>query len=119
MVKMPDSDQPGCFRNSLLEAQSLFGEAGWVWRDGALRNAQGQPFVLNVQMTEGVQVRRTVADGTTTRKRMQEFDYDHHDGELPRVTQPRGRAAPQPVRPGSPLHRRDPPRTRRETRHTR
>lgn len=93
MVQLPDNDRAGGFRNSLIEAQRLFREAGWVWRDGALRNALGEPFTLNVQMSEGVplprietflrniermgvQVRRTVADGATTRKRMQDFDYD-------------------------------------------
>jgi len=93
MVELPDTDPPRSYRDSLIEAQRLFREAGWVWRDGALRNARGEPFTLDVQMTEGVplprietflrniermgvRVRRSVGDAATSRKRMQEFDYD-------------------------------------------
>ncbi len=33
-------------RNNLRRARDLLAEAGWTYRDGALRNAQGQPMVL-------------------------------------------------------------------------
>lgn len=33
-------------RNNLRRARDLLAEAGWTYRDGALRNAQGQPLVL-------------------------------------------------------------------------
>lgn len=93
MVEMPDTSAPRSFRDSLVLAQTLFREAGWVYRDGALRNARGEAFTVNAQMHEGVpfprietflrnlermgvQVRRSVGDAATTRKRLQSFDFD-------------------------------------------
>ncbi|SDG90857.1 microcin C transport system substrate-binding protein [Paraburkholderia phenazinium] len=42
--KQPDSDPPGSLRANLLQARALLAEAGWVYRDGALRNAKGEKF---------------------------------------------------------------------------
>ncbi len=39
----PSTEQQG-LRHNLLEAKSLLEEAGWRYRDGALRNAAGEPF---------------------------------------------------------------------------
>nr|WP_180970554.1 extracellular solute-binding protein [Burkholderia sp. WAC0059] len=44
----PDTDPPGSLRANLLEARALLAAAGWTYRNGALRNAQGQPFVFEV-----------------------------------------------------------------------
>jgi microcin C transport system substrate-binding protein len=44
MPIQPDTDPPGSLRANLLQARALLAEAGWVYRDGALRNAKGQPF---------------------------------------------------------------------------
>ncbi|MGQ0710851.1 MAG: extracellular solute-binding protein [Rhodoferax sp.] len=40
------TDGGGSLRANLRQAQALLKEAGWEWRDGALRNAQGQPLRL-------------------------------------------------------------------------
>ena len=37
---------PGSLRENLRKARDLLAEAGWTYRDGALRNAKGEPFTL-------------------------------------------------------------------------
>ncbi|MFP3570928.1 ABC transporter substrate-binding protein, partial [Paraburkholderia sp. SIMBA_030] len=44
----PNTDPPGSLRANLLKARELLAQAGWTYRNGALRNAQGQPFVFEV-----------------------------------------------------------------------
>ena len=39
----PSTDPPGSLRANLREAKALLAEAGWTFRDGALRNAKGRP----------------------------------------------------------------------------
>lgn len=47
MYQPPTTDGPGqSLRNNLRRAQALLKDAGWVYRDGALRNAKGEPMVL-------------------------------------------------------------------------
>lgn len=46
MVQAPRTDGDSSLRNNLRQAQALLKEAGWTYRDGALRNAQGKPLVL-------------------------------------------------------------------------
>lgn len=33
-------------RDHLRRAKKLLADAGWIYRDGALRNAKGEPFTL-------------------------------------------------------------------------
>lgn len=42
----PTTTPPNSLRDNLKLARDLLAEAGWVYRDGALRNAQGEPFVI-------------------------------------------------------------------------
>ena len=46
--KQPDTDPPSSLRANLLEARALLEQAGWTYRDGALRNAKGQPFQFEI-----------------------------------------------------------------------
>ena len=47
MYKPPTTEGPGhSLRDNLRKAQALLKQAGWEYRDGALRNAQGEPMVL-------------------------------------------------------------------------
>ena len=46
MVTAPRTDGENSLRNNLRQAQALLKEAGWTYRDGALRNAQGEPLEL-------------------------------------------------------------------------
>lgn len=42
----PTTTPPGSLRANLLKAQKLLAEAGWAYRDGALRNVKGEAFRL-------------------------------------------------------------------------
>jgi microcin C transport system substrate-binding protein len=53
MPVQPDTDPPGTLRTNLLEARALLADAGWTYRDGALRNAKGQPFEFEVLEDSG------------------------------------------------------------------
>ncbi|WP_370681936.1 extracellular solute-binding protein [Comamonas sp. GB3 AK4-5] len=80
-------------RRNLKQAQSLLTEAGWTFRDGALRNAQGQPFVIRMDLADrssevvfapyarnlrrlGIAFEYRLADPSIIRKRLNEFDFD-------------------------------------------
>lgn len=42
----PTTEPPHSLRDNLKTARALLSEAGWTYRDGALRNAKGDPFVM-------------------------------------------------------------------------
>ena len=87
----PDSGHT--LRDHLRQARELLREAGWTYRDGALRNASGQamsiefldssgsmgrvvtPFAKNLEKL-GIQVRYKVIDFALLQKRMDVFDFD-------------------------------------------
>lgn len=46
MAIPPTTTPPHSLRDNLRKAQKLLNEAGWTYRDGALRNANGEPFVI-------------------------------------------------------------------------
>ncbi len=46
MVLPPNTDAPNSLRDNLRKAKALLADAGWKLRDGALRNAKGEPFVI-------------------------------------------------------------------------
>ncbi|MDB5838347.1 MAG: transporter substrate-binding protein, partial [Herminiimonas sp.] len=101
----PRTDPPASLRSNLLQARALFKEAGWEYRDGALRNAKGEPFTFEVLDDQsalsrvisvyvrnlqklGIQVRQRTADYALVQKRMEEFDYDMTSQRFPDVTSP-------------------------------
>lgn len=93
-VPLPPSTQPpDSLRGNLLKAKALLEEAGWTYRDGALRNARGEPmtveyldggsggeriFVPYAQALEklGIEGRYRRADFALIQKRLQVFDFD-------------------------------------------
>jgi microcin C transport system substrate-binding protein len=101
----PRTDPPASLRANLLQAKALFKEAGWEYRDGALRNAKGEPFgfeilddqsalsriisvyIRNLQKL-GIQVSQRTADYALVQKRMEEFDFDMTSIRFPDVTSP-------------------------------
>jgi len=101
----PRTDPPHSLRANLLQAVELFREAGWTYRDGALRNAKGEPFafeiiddqsalsrvisvyVRNLQKL-GIQVTQRTADYALIQKRMDEFDFDMTSIRFPDMTSP-------------------------------
>jgi microcin C transport system substrate-binding protein len=80
-------------RDHLRQARDLLKDAGWSYRDGALRNAKGQalsiefldssgsmgrvvtPFAKNLEKL-GIQVQYKVIDFALLQKRMDVFDFD-------------------------------------------
>ncbi len=87
-----DTDANG-LRHNLRRAQALLAEAGWSYRDGALRNAQGQAFELEYLDSNevgarvvapwqrnlaklGIQLRFRPVDFALYQQRLRSFDYD-------------------------------------------
>lgn len=86
-------------RRNLKEAQRLLAEAGWSFRDGALRNAKGEAFVIRMDLADrssevvlapyarnlrrlGIAFEYRLADPSIIRKRLNEFDFDMAVGML-------------------------------------
>jgi microcin C transport system substrate-binding protein len=92
----PNTNPPGSLRANLVKAGALLSQAGWTYRDGALRNAKGEPFefeilcdsgsaqslgpviapyVRNLQ-TLGITVHFRATDFAVYRQRLDAFDFD-------------------------------------------
>ena len=101
----PRTDPPHSLRVNLLQARALFKEAGWEYRDGALRNGKGEPFtfeilddqsalsrVISVYIRNlqklGIEVNQRTADYALVQKRMEEFDFDMTSIRFPDTTSP-------------------------------
>lgn len=101
----PNTDAPRSLRANLLEAVELLRQAGWTYREGALRNAKGEPFafeiiddqsalsrVISVYIRNleklGIQVTQRTADFALVQKRMDEFDFDMTSIRFPDVSSP-------------------------------
>jgi microcin C transport system substrate-binding protein len=101
----PRTDPPMSLRANLIQAKNLLKEAGWEYRDSALRNASNEPFtfeilddqsalsrvisvyVRNLQKL-GFQVKQRTADYALVQKRMEEFDFDMTSIRFPDFTSP-------------------------------
>lgn len=101
----PSTDPPSSLRANLLQARELLRQAGWEYRDGALRNAGGEAFafeilddqsalsrvisiyVRNLQKL-GIQVTQRTADYALIARRMDAFDYDMTSIRFPDVSSP-------------------------------
>lgn len=83
----------GNLRDNLILGQALLEEAGWTYRDGALRNAAGEIFTVQSSVSEGIplprietflrnlsrygiRIVRKSGDPVASRLRMQDFDFD-------------------------------------------
>ncbi len=108
LPSQPDTTPPGSLRANLLKARALLAEAGWTYRDGALRNAKGEPFTFEVlddtsasgqwapimaQYTQalrrlGIQVNYRSVDFALYQKRLDAFDFDMTTIKFPDVQVP-------------------------------
>ena len=103
----PSTDPPGSLRENLRQAQALFAEAGWNYRDGALRNAKGEAFTiefLNDQPSMvrivgpfqkaleklGIELIYRVVDFSLSKQKMDAFDFELTTLRLPGTTAPGG-----------------------------
>jgi len=93
MSPAPSTTPPESLRQNLRKARELLAQAGWQYRDGALRNGQGEPFrfemvedgpfflrvisayVRNLEKL-GIQVDVRTSDYALHQKRMDEYDFD-------------------------------------------
>ena len=93
MAAPPRTDPPHSLRSNLLHAKRLLNDAGWAYRDGALRNAQGEamvleymdsneggarvvtPWVRNLEKL-GIALRFRPVDFALYQQRLQKFDFD-------------------------------------------
>lgn len=103
----PSTTPPGSLRDNLRQAQALLREAGWTYRDGALRNAQGEAFTvefLNDQPSLarivgpfqkaleklGITMTYRVVDFSLAKQKMDAFDFEITTLRLPGSTAPGG-----------------------------
>ncbi|GAB3484035.1 ABC transporter substrate-binding protein [Polaromonas eurypsychrophila] len=80
-------------RRNLVRAQALLREAGWVYRDGALRDSAGTPLVINLDIADrssetvlapyarnlgklGISLQYRLRDASLIKKKLDEFDFD-------------------------------------------
>ncbi|XZG71336.1 extracellular solute-binding protein [Chitinibacteraceae bacterium HSL-7] len=92
-VEPPTTLAPHSLRDNLKLARELLEESGWRYRDGALRNAAGQPFtfeflddsgpMLRVFLAYarnleklGIQAKPRQVDFALYQKRLEQFDFD-------------------------------------------
>jgi microcin C transport system substrate-binding protein len=108
MPRQPDTDPPGSLRANLIKARELLAQAGWTYRDGALRNAKGEPFVFeilddtgggasmepvaaafgrNLQKL-GIAMNFRTVDYALIQKRLDAFDFDMTSVRMPDVQIP-------------------------------
>ncbi len=93
MTVPPRTDGDQSLRGNLLKAKQLLADAGWTYRDGALRNAQGQameleyldsneggarvvtPWIRNLEKL-GITLRFRPVDFALYQQRLQKFEFD-------------------------------------------
>ncbi len=101
----PSTAPPRSLRGNLREAQRLLAEAGWTYRDGALRNAKGEPFVIEFLNDQpslvrvvgpfqksleklGIQLVYRVVDFSLAKQKLDQFDFEATTVRLPGSTSP-------------------------------
>ena len=85
--------KPEKLRQNLIKAQSLLKSAGWNYQRGALRNAAGQAFIIQVDIADrssevvyspfarnlaklGIELKVRLSDASLVKKRLDDFDFD-------------------------------------------
>ncbi|MES2186978.1 MAG: extracellular solute-binding protein [Pseudomonadota bacterium] len=106
-VISPSTAPPGSLRENLRRARDLLAEAGWTYRDGALRNAKGEPFTIEFLNNQpslirvatpfqtalrklGIEMSFRTVDTSLAQQRMDEFDFEMTTTRLPGSTAPGG-----------------------------
>ncbi len=106
-VISPSTAPPGSLRENLRKARALLAEAGWSYRDGALRNAKGEPFTIEFLNDQpslirvvtpfqtalrklGIEMTFRTVDFSLAQQRMDNFDFEMTTRRLPGSTAPGG-----------------------------
>ena len=96
----PSTNAPRSLRGNLREAQALLKEAGWEYKDGALRNARGEAFTIEFLNDQpslvrllapfqkslnklGIQLIYRQVDFSLSKQRMDQFDFELTSVRLP------------------------------------
>ena len=104
-VTSPSTLPPASLRDNLRRAQALLAEAGWTYRDGALRNAKGEPFTIELLNDQpsmvrvmaplqatlrklGIEMSFRSVDFSLAQQRMDNFDFEMTTIRLPGSTAP-------------------------------
>jgi len=89
----PSTAAPSSLRANLRKAKDILQQAGWSYRDGALRNAKGEPFRFSIILRQkgferivapfarnlaklGIEVDYRTVDSALYQQRMDKFDFD-------------------------------------------
>lgn len=103
----PSTAPPGSLRENLRRARALLAEAGWTYRDGALRNAKDEVFTIEFLNDQpslirvatpfqtalrklGIQMTFRTVDFSLAQQRMDNFDFEMTSVRLPGSTAPGG-----------------------------
>ena len=103
----PSTTPPGSLRENLRKAQALLKDAGWTYRDGALRNDKGEAFTMEFLNDQpslvrvvgpfqkaleklGITMTYRVVDFSLSKQKMDAFDFEVTTLRLPGSTSPGG-----------------------------
>lgn len=103
----PSTAPPSSLRENLRKARALLGQAGWSYRDGALRNARGEPFVFEYLSNQpsgnrlilpmqtalrklGIEMRVRNVDGSLFMARLDNFEFEMTSLRKPGTAAPGG-----------------------------
>ena len=103
----PTTTPPGSLRDNLRQAQALLREAGWTYRDGALRNAKGEALTMEFLNDQpslvrivgpfqkaleklGITMTYRIVDFSLGKQKMDAFDFEISTLRLPGSTAPGG-----------------------------
>lgn len=106
-VISPSTDAPRSLRDNLRQARALLAEAGWTYRDGALRNAKGEAFTVeflndqpslirvvspyqNTLRKLGIEMTFRTVDFSLSQQRMDNFEFEMTSVRLPGTSSPGG-----------------------------
>jgi microcin C transport system substrate-binding protein len=101
----PSTAAPSSLRQNLLKARDLLQQAGWTYRDGALRNAQNEAFTIEYLTDQPTTVRGIAplqkallklgitlsirqVDASLSQQKMDVFDFEMTSARLPGTTSP-------------------------------
>ncbi len=101
------TEPPGSLRDNLRKAQALLKEAGWEYKNGALRNSAGEAFTIEFLSDQpslirvvgpfqkaleklGITLQYRVVDFSLSKQKMDTFDFELTTARLPGSTAPGG-----------------------------
>lgn len=104
---VPSTAPPHSLRENLRQAQALLAQAGWTYRDGALRNARGEAFTMEFLTDQpslvrivapfqkaleklGIELTIRTVDFSLAKQKMDAFDFEITSARLPGSTAPGG-----------------------------